>query len=86
MSRSFSVYLDLVRIVSALMVVLYHSTCACSARPPFHCSNHGHAAVIVFFVLSGYVIAHITATRNTPRNTGPAGWRASIRSRCRPSC
>jgi peptidoglycan/LPS O-acetylase OafA/YrhL len=32
MNRSFSVYLDLVRVVSALMVVLYHSTCACSAR------------------------------------------------------
>jgi peptidoglycan/LPS O-acetylase OafA/YrhL/predicted ATP-grasp superfamily ATP-dependent carboligase len=67
MNRSFSVYLDLVRVVSALLVVLYHSNIRLLSTEKLPLSHHGHAAVIVFFVLSGYVIAHITATReNTP--------------------
>jgi peptidoglycan/LPS O-acetylase OafA/YrhL/predicted ATP-grasp superfamily ATP-dependent carboligase len=67
MNRSFSIYLDLVRIASALLVVLYHSNIRLLSVDKLPFSTHGHAAVIVFFVLSGYVIAHITATReNTP--------------------
>ena len=67
MNRSFSLYLDLVRVISALLVVLYHSNLRLLSTDKLPLSNHGHAAVIVFFVLSGYVIAHITATReNTP--------------------
>jgi peptidoglycan/LPS O-acetylase OafA/YrhL len=67
MNRSCSIYLDLVRIVSALLVVLYHSNLRLLTLEKLPLSTHGHAAVIVFFVLSGYVIAHITSTReNTP--------------------
>lgn len=67
MNRSFSIYLDLVRVLSALAVVLYHSNLRLLSTDKLPFSNHGHAAVIVFFVLSGYVISHITATReNTP--------------------
>ncbi len=67
MNRSFSIYLDLVRLVSALLVVLYHSNIRLLSAAKLPLSTHGHAAVIVFFVLSGYVIAHITSTReNTP--------------------
>ena len=67
MNRSFSIYLDLVRVLSALAVVLYHSNLRLLSADKLPFSNHGHAAVIVFFVLSGYVISHITATReNTP--------------------
>jgi predicted ATP-grasp superfamily ATP-dependent carboligase/peptidoglycan/LPS O-acetylase OafA/YrhL len=67
MNRSFSIYLDLVRVASALLVVLYHSNIRLLSTDKLPLSNHGHAAVIVFFVLSGYVISHITATReNTP--------------------
>ncbi|MRW93538.1 acyltransferase family protein [Duganella sp. FT80W] len=67
MSCSFSIYLDVVRIVSALMVVLYHSNLRLLSGAVIPLHDHGHAAVIVFFVLSGYVIAHITASReNTP--------------------
>lgn len=67
MNRSFSIYLDLVRIISALLVVLYHSNIRLLSVDKLPLSTHGHAAVIVFFVLSGYVIAHITSTReNTP--------------------
>jgi peptidoglycan/LPS O-acetylase OafA/YrhL/predicted ATP-grasp superfamily ATP-dependent carboligase len=66
-NRSLSIYLDLVRIVSALLVVLYHSNIRLLSVDKLPLSTHGHAAVIVFFVLSGYVIAHITSTReNTP--------------------
>jgi peptidoglycan/LPS O-acetylase OafA/YrhL/predicted ATP-grasp superfamily ATP-dependent carboligase len=67
MNRSFSIYLDLVRVVSALLVVLYHSNLRLLSTDKLPLSNHGHAAVIVFFVLSGYVISHIASTReNTP--------------------
>ncbi|MYM66715.1 acyltransferase family protein [Pseudoduganella sp. FT55W] len=67
MTRSFSIFLDLMRVVSALAVVLYHSNLRLLTADKLPLSNHGHAAVIVFFVLSGYVIAHITDTReNTP--------------------
>jgi len=67
MNRPFSIYLDLVRVLSALAVVLYHSNLRLLSTDKLPFSNHGHAAVIVFFVLSGYVISHITATReNTP--------------------
>ncbi|NVM74434.1 peptidoglycan/LPS O-acetylase OafA/YrhL/predicted ATP-grasp superfamily ATP-dependent carboligase [Duganella sp. SG902] len=65
MNRSFSIYLDLVRVASALLVVLYHSNLRLLSVDKLPLSDHGHAAVIVFFVLSGYVIAHITATRET---------------------
>ncbi|MYM35048.1 acyltransferase family protein [Duganella sp. FT50W] len=67
MRREFSLYLDLVRVLAAGAVILYHSNLRLltSAKLPF--SQHGHAAVMVFFVLSGYVIAHIAQQReNTP--------------------
>jgi peptidoglycan/LPS O-acetylase OafA/YrhL len=65
MKKEFSIYLDLVRFVAAILVVIYHSNMRLliSEKLPF--SNHGHAAVIVFFVLSGYVISYITATKET---------------------
>jgi peptidoglycan/LPS O-acetylase OafA/YrhL len=67
MNRHFSVYLDLVRIVAALAVIVYHSNFRLLITEKLPFSGHGHAAVIVFFVLSGYVIAYITAVReNTP--------------------
>lgn len=67
MNRSFSIYLDLVRIVATLAVVIYHSNFRLLTTDKLPFSGHGHAAVIVFFVLSGYVIAYITAEReNTP--------------------
>jgi len=50
-----SLYLDLIRFLAALTVVLYHTwhhfDSAAMKLP-------GHEAVVVFFVLSGYVIAH----------------------------
>lgn len=73
MNRPFSIYLDLVRVLSALAVVLYHSNLRLLIADKLPFSNHGHAAVIVFFVLSGYVISHIASTReNTPLEYWPS--------------
>ncbi len=67
MSREFSLYLDAVRFLAALMVVLYHANLRWLSTAIVPLSGHGHAAVMVFFVLSGYVISYIHARReNTP--------------------
>jgi peptidoglycan/LPS O-acetylase OafA/YrhL len=69
-NRSTSVYLDLVRLVAALVVVLTHL-----AYPRFSGGRliafrtYGNDAVMVFFVLSGYVIAHAAATRDRDLRT-----------------
>lgn len=60
MDQAESLYLDLLRALAAFFVVLDHA--------PFlfdlpHTPIWGHQAVIVFFVLSGYVIAHVADTR-----------------------
>lgn len=65
MKKEFSIYLDLVRLVAALLVVVYHSNVRAIISAPLPFSQHGHAAVIVFFVLSGYVIAYISAGRES---------------------
>lgn len=56
MSYAFSIYLDLVRFLAATLVFLWHS------RNVYHYEGLifklGHEAVIVFFVLSGLVIAY----------------------------
>jgi peptidoglycan/LPS O-acetylase OafA/YrhL len=67
MKKEFSIYLDLVRFMASVMVVIYHSNIRAVITEKLPFSNHGHAAVIVFFVLSGYVISYISSTReNTP--------------------
>jgi len=75
MSREFSLYLDVVRLLAALLVVLYHSNSRLlsSAKLPF--AEHGHAAVIVFFVLSGYVISYVTAHKE---NTALVYWSSRL--------
>lgn len=75
MNPSFSLYLDMVRIASALLVVLYHANIRLLSTDKLPLSTHGHAAVMVFFVLSGYVISHITATRE---NTALAYWSSRL--------
>lgn len=75
MSPAFSLYLDTVRVVAALLVILYHSNLRALTSDKLPFSDHGHAAVIVFFVLSGYVIAWITATRET---TAHAYWTSRL--------
>jgi len=69
MRKEFSVYLDLVRFLAAVLVVIWHSNNRGIIAELLPMSQYGHSAVIVFFVLSGYVIAFVTATKeHTPRD------------------
>lgn len=63
MTRAFSIYLDLVRFIAACLVVIYHSSSPFLVDRQLPLSGYGHTAVILFFVLSGYVIAYATDTR-----------------------
>lgn len=63
MNRAFSLYLDLVRFVAACLVYMYHSNQRWLVADVLPASNYGHSSVVVFFVLSGYVIAYVTATK-----------------------
>lgn len=59
MSPAFSVYLDLLRVLAASMVVVYHLKTLGLGPTPVRAlmPGFGHEFVIVFFVLSGFVIA-----------------------------
>lgn len=63
MTRAFSIYLDLLRFLAACLVVVYHSNSRMIVEAVLPFSNFGHSAVIVFFLLSGYVIAYATDTK-----------------------
>jgi len=67
-SAEFSIYLDLLRFAAAYFVLLFHMR---GKIGPVELTrfipNHGHDAVILFFVLSGYVIA---ATTDRKREKG----------------
>jgi peptidoglycan/LPS O-acetylase OafA/YrhL len=65
MKKEFSIYLDLVRFLAAVLVVIYHSNLRAVITEKLPLSNHGHAAVIVFFVLSGYVISYVSSTKES---------------------
>jgi peptidoglycan/LPS O-acetylase OafA/YrhL len=62
MPHHLSLYLDLVRFAAALVVVLSHAWLILFPGYPVHWP--GPAAVIVFFVLSGFVIAYVTDKRD----------------------
>ncbi len=61
MTRSFSIYLDFLRFFAALLVLLFHSKTIYD--PDLVIFSFGHEAVILFFVLSGFVIAYVTETK-----------------------
>lgn len=63
MTPAFSIYLDLVRIVAAFLVLLAHTNLRVLTDRVPRGSGFGHSAVVVFFVLSGYVIAYIVDKR-----------------------
>lgn len=56
-------YLDLVRFMAACLVYMYHSNQRWLVTDILPVSNYGHSSVIVFFVLSGFVIAYVTDTK-----------------------
>ena len=63
MTKSFSVYLDFVRFGAAFIVLLSHLREFYAG--PVHIPQWGHEAVIIFFVLSGYVIAFVADTKES---------------------
>lgn len=63
MSRAFSLYLDAVRFLAAMLVLFFHANVI--YRPEILLTSLGHEAVVIFFVLSGFVIAYVADTRET---------------------
>ena len=63
MNKSFSIYLDLVRFAAACLVYVWHSNNRYLTKEVPLASGYGHSAVVVFFVLSGFVIAYVTDTK-----------------------
>lgn len=66
-AEDFSVYLDLLRVAAAYFVLLFHMKNH-QMGPDWLLRlipDHGHDAVILFFVLSGYVIAAATERKKT---------------------
>ena len=64
MNKETSIYLDLVRFLAAMVVFLSHfSLHRLSDGFLWQFGPYGHQAVTVFFVLSGFVIAYATDTR-----------------------
>lgn len=59
MTRSFSLYLDLLRLLAALTVMVAHAASTKTLHTPLLPNSVGHNAVVVFFLLSGYVIAFV---------------------------
>lgn len=67
MSRWFSLYLDIVRLLAAGFVVYAHSNVRFLYPEKLPLAEYAHSAVTVFFVLSGYVVAFVVDRReNTP--------------------
>jgi peptidoglycan/LPS O-acetylase OafA/YrhL len=64
MDRQFSRYLDLLRVIAAFLVLLAHlSDPALTDEAVTVPSQIGYSAVMIFFVLSGYVISYVAAER-----------------------
>ena len=65
MNPGFSLYLDAVRFAAAVLVVLYHTNLRWLISEPLPFAAYGHSAVVVFFVLSGYVISFVSSIKET---------------------
>ena len=63
MTKEFSLYLHCARFIAACLVVLYHSNLRIIFTEPIALGMYGHSAVIIFFVLSGFVIAFVSETK-----------------------
>ncbi|MDH3900631.1 MAG: acyltransferase family protein, partial [Gammaproteobacteria bacterium] len=60
MDRDLSVSLDLIRVIAAFTVLLAHfSYMGYTGAYTDFFHDYGHAGVVMFFVLSGYVIAFV---------------------------
>ncbi len=63
MGSLFSIYLDFIRIFAASFVVYSHSNVRFLLPEILPLAQFAHSAVVVFFVLSGYVIAYVSTER-----------------------
>ena len=69
MNRPLSVYLDAVRFLAAAVVLLSHTgSQSMSGGFLWQCMRFGTPAIVVFFVLSGFVIRHATQQTTTARD------------------
>ncbi len=68
MTRPFSIFLDGIRFCAAMAVFLTHLA-ETTTLPLGMAGRFGHDAVILFFVLSGYVIAHTVDSRDRDLRT-----------------
>lgn len=67
MTKAASLYIDVLRLVAALVVFVVHADYFMPGSLPglWRLASLGGEAVTVFFVLSGFVIAHVVHTRET---------------------
>ena len=63
-------FVDGLRGVAAVMVMLYHQVGRTSAG---ELTQRGHLGVAIFFVLSGFVITAVVGTRSQPPDRPAAG-------------
>ncbi|WP_165313328.1 acyltransferase family protein [Vibrio ziniensis] len=64
MEKNTSLYLDAIRFLAACLVVIYHTSGEnITGGFLWQLNVYGHPSVIVFFVLSGYVIAFVADTK-----------------------
>jgi peptidoglycan/LPS O-acetylase OafA/YrhL len=81
-----SVYLDAVRFIASMLVFTYHLTSWKIFGFGFHLSTDlGQNAVLVFFVLSGYVIAYVTDAKERDPRTYLVSRFARLYSVCIPA-
>ena len=64
MTPALSVYLDLVRLIAAGLVMVYHMNFKpVTAGQLWRIASHGNESVIIFFVLSGFVISFVASRK-----------------------
>jgi peptidoglycan/LPS O-acetylase OafA/YrhL len=64
MNRNFSLYLDLLRVSAAVEVLCDHIVDYSPRNYFYHIGQLGHESVMIFFVLSGFVIAYSAETKD----------------------
>jgi peptidoglycan/LPS O-acetylase OafA/YrhL len=69
LSPAFSAYLDAVRVLAALVVVIGHASAAGFGPWGNWAGQFGHTMVLVFFVLSGYIVTRTTLDGRIDRPT-----------------
>jgi peptidoglycan/LPS O-acetylase OafA/YrhL len=65
LGRGLSIWLDLLRLMAALTVIVYHASLPKNGGDWFSVGQIGGEAVILFFVLSGFVIAYVSDLKET---------------------